>query len=470
MKTDIRWAAAILALGHMGLMAIGPAGGLGWQPELQKILFLLTLLLFLTQCVRAATYWLNPFFLFGLTTTIFLSGRILASLMSSTLPYTVGDWFYFGLLDPSALSLAIGAIGLFCCGVSLALKPGAEVPVPVRDDSLLRFALIALILLLPFFILRASENIRLYQAADYLSLYLNGGPGGLVYKSGGWFILAVFAALAARPGPVLACILAGLGLTFCVLESLTGARGIPLAQMVMLCWLLAAVLGLKVKWPVFVLAMLVLILFADFMGRARTGIGTEFDLFGVFEQVGGFIHSQGTTLLFVVGVADHLDAFSLADAFKASFALPYDLLNGYGSALNGQGVGAYGAHTASLSHQVANMVNTEMYQGGMGIGGSAVGEAMLYSVYLGPLAAGIFTGALMRLMFWVAGFGAMGLMWFAYTFAFVLLVPRENQFYFVVPGIKALLFLLVFYVVKKANEKIRSRYGSKCDGHRPNLS
>lgn len=436
----IRWAAVVLALANMALMI--------WsQPELQEIVLVASISLLLVQCARVGSHWLNPFFLFALTATIFLSGRVVASLMSQPQAYMVGDWFYFGPLDPRCVALTLGAIGSFYCGICLALKCDELPVVALKDEAQLRFSLTALALLAPIFLYRANENIEIYRAADYLSQYLYGGPSGFIYKLGGWFILPIFGAIAARPNRVLACMLAVLGLVVCVLESIAGARGIALAYLVMLCWLLVTVLEIRVKGYAFVLASLALLLFADFMGRARTGIESETDIFSLVDLVRGFIFSQGTTMLFLVGVADNLDKFSLFDAFKASFALPSDLFSDNAGLQD----------TASLAHRVAMQVNSEMYARGMGIGGSAVGEAMLYSVYLGPLVAGILTAFIMRITYRVAHMGAGGLMWFSYTFAFIILLPRENQFYFVVPGIKALMFWLMLFMVKKSvNEKIRS--------------
>lgn len=459
----LKLAVGYLALANMALIA--------WpNAELQQFVLLLSLILFFISCVRATGYWLNPFFLFGLTAAMFLSGRILVHPFTDDLSNMLGDWFYYGPLSKRAVMLAAGAISSFYCGISLVLKKNHR-PIKVRSDrDLLQFSLIALALLFPFFIYHAYENIKIYQAADYLSLYLNGGPDGIVYKVGGWFILAIFTALASKPTAGLSYLLFILGLIFCILESLTGARGIPLACLIMLCWLFAVVRGIKVHWPIFIAALLLLIVFADFLGRARSGIATLPNIFSILRLVSGFIYSQGTTFLFLVGVGDYLHKFTFGDAVSSSFSQLYDWLGSVFNWSHTDALQTFGVQTASLAHRIASLVNPKMYGDGMGMGGSVVGEAMLYSLYLGPLLTGMLVAGIMRGVYRLTAYGPVGLAWFSYTFSFILLLPRDTLLCFFVPSIKILLLLSVFLIIKKANERIQLRNTKRCNGYRANLS
>ena len=90
-----------------------------------------------------------------------------------------------------------------------------------------------------------------------------------------------------------------------------------------------------------------------------------------------------------------------------------------------------------------------MYLNGKGMGGSAVAESMLYTPLVGPLLAGAFTGGVLKVLYRVARMAPLGLFILAATLPFFLLIPRENQLFFVVPMCKALLFAAIVYVIAK---------------------
>ncbi|SAI51790.1 Uncharacterised protein [Bordetella ansorpii] len=462
MTAYLRAVAILLALANLALI-IWPL------PALQEIVLMATIGLFILHCSQVGTRWLNPFFLFSLTATMFLAGRFLGAQIVDYLDYNRADWFIYGLIEPDELSIALGAIGLFLSGVMLPLPRFSPLAVD-RNEGFRRYSTALAIVLLPFFLYRALENLRIYQAGSYLDLYLGSSPGGPLYNLGGWFIIAVFAVLASRPRLIYILVFFMLGMAFCVFESITGARGIPLAYLIMLCWLAVTTLRIRVPFWGFAASLVVLVLFADFLGRSRVGLATDFDPLLISRSVVNFLYSQGTTLLFMVGVTENLDKFSWIDALGSTFALFMDMARALFPWHDADSMRIFGVETLSLSHRVASLTNPKMYDAGMGIGGSAVGEAMLYSIYVGPWIAGVFTGCIMRWLYAIAHRGAPGLFFFSYTFSFLLLVPRETQLYFIVPAIKALIFLAAFWLLKKVDDKLRHRRLPKRHGDRADVS
>lgn len=436
---------AILVLAIANLIS-GAYGVLSWQAPITALTFLLCLY----RVSQASSSRFNPALLLCMTTSLFLLSRFLITYFSGWADYRYGDWFLMGPMDEELVSKALSGICLFLCGITLSAGKLGELP-QRHDEYLSIFALRAGLLLLPFTLYRLYINIDTWRNGDYLALYKYGGPGGIPYALGGWLIFCVFAYLASRPRLRLAFMAYGVGLLLCVFDMLKGARGIPMAQIICLTWLLVTTQQIKVSFWKAGCAAMGLAVMADIVGRVRVGmpIGTAISS-DPFEALLGFFYGQGVSLIFVVSTLKNLASFApVIDGLRSTFALFAD---GYHRILGDLPVGQtldFAHHTASLAHRVSFIVDAEMYLNGKGMGGSAVAESMLYSPLFGPLVAGLFTGGCLRLIYQAAKASPRGLFVFAATLPFFLLLPRENQLFFVVPLIKALLFVGIAYVIAK---------------------
>ncbi len=436
---------AILVLAIANL-ASGAAGSLDWQAPLSALTFFACM----HRVSNAASSRFNPALLLCATTTLFLLSRFLITYFFGWADYRYGDWFLMGPMDEEFVAKALAGICLFLCGI--AIVAGRLGDLHVREDGYLgTIALRAGIVILPFTLYRLYINIDTWRTGDYLALYKYGGPGGIPYAIGGWLIFCVFAYLASRPR--LRPALAGysVGILLCALDMFKGARGIPMAQIIGLTWLLVTTQQIRFSWwkaggAVFVLAIL-----ADIVGRVRIGmpVGTALSS-DPFETLFGFFYGQGVSLIFVVSTLKHIASFvPITDGLQSTFAI---FIDGYhrltGSLPSGQTI-EFAHQTASLAHRVSFIVDAEMYLNGKGMGGSAVAESMVYAPLFGPLLAGLFTGGVLQLLYRGARAAPLGLFVFAATLPFFLLVPRENQLFFVVPLGKAVLFAGIVYIITR---------------------
>jgi len=424
----------------------GTVGALSWQAPLTA----LTYFACMHRVSNAASSRFNPTMLICATTTLFLVSRFLITYFFGWADYRYGDWFLMGPMDEVLVSKALSAICLFLCGI--AIIAGRLGDLPMREDRYLgTIALRAGMAILPFTLYRTYINVDTWRSGDYLAIYKYGGPGGIPYALGGWLILCVFAYLASRPR--LRPALAGyaVGIVLCALDMFKGARGIPMAQIIGLTWLLVATQQIRMSWWKAGGAVLGLAVLADMVGRVRVGMPIATVISSdPFETLLGFFYGQGVSLIFLVSTLKHIAQFTpVVDGLQSTFAI---FIDGYNRAFSNLPSGQtldFAHQTASLAHRVSFIVDAEMYLNGKGMGGSAVAESMLYSPLFGPLFAGLFTGGVLKLLYTSAKAAPLGLFVFASTLPFFLLVPRENQLFFVVPLCKTLLFAGVVYVITK---------------------
>lgn len=444
----------MLLLATLAIVVANLVSGAFGNLDVQAPITALSLLVCIARASRASSSRINPTSLLCLTTTLFLLSRFVITYFFGWADYRYGDWFLMGPMDDAMLAQALAAISLFLCGIVLAAGKLGEFQLR-QDVALGRFALGAGLLLLPFATYRLYINLNTWKSGDYLSMYKYGGPGGLLYALGGWMILCAFAYLASRPTRRQALIAYGLGLLLCVMEMFKGARGIPMAQILCLTWLLISTQGIRVSGWKTVAAVVGLAMLADIVGRVRVGIpiGTVFST-DPFETLFGFFYGQGVSLIFVVSTIKHLGQFTpVLDGLNSTFAL---FIDGYHRFFGDMAVVQtldFAHHTASLAHRISFIVDAEMYLNGKGMGGSAVAESMLYSALFGPLIAGLFTGACLRLLYRAAKASPRGLFVFAATLPFFLLLPRENQFFFLVPLLKAMLFAGLVFIIAKVHAR-----------------
>ncbi|MEM5427371.1 O-antigen polysaccharide polymerase Wzy [Cupriavidus oxalaticus] len=439
--------AAILVLAIANLIS-GAYGVLSWQAPITALTFFLCV----HRASQASSSRFNPALLLCLTTSLFLVSRFLITYISGWADYRYGDWFLMGPMDEVLVSKALSAICLFLCGIALTAGKLGEL-MQRRDEYLGTFALRAGLVFLPFTLYRVYVNIGTWRSGDYLALYKYGGPGGLPYALGGWLVLCVFAFLASRPRLRLAFMAYGVGLLLCLLDMFKGARGIPMAQVIALTWLFVTTQQIKVSLWKAGCAAIGMALVADIVGRVRMGMPVATAISAdPFEAFFGFFYGQGVSLIFVVSTLKNLASFvPFVDGVRSTFAL---FIDGYHRYLGDLPLGQtldFAHQTASLAHRVSFIVDAEMYLNGKGMGGSAVAESMLYSPVFGPLVAGLFTGGCLRLLYRAAQMSQRGLFVFAATLPFFLLVPRENQLFFVVPLLKAALFAALVHVIAKVH-------------------
>ena len=436
---------AILLLAVANLIS-GAFGDLAWQAPLTALTFFACMY----RVSHAASSRFNPTMLICATTTLFLLSRFLITYFAGWADYRYGDWFLMGPMDEVLVAKALAAICLFLCGI--AIVAGRLGDLPRREDSYLgTIALRMGLAILPFTLYRVYINVDTWRTGDYLAMYKYGGPGGIPYALGGWLILCVFAYLASRPR--LRPALAGyaVGILLCALDMFKGARGIPMAQIIGLTWLLVTTQDIRVSWWKAGAAVFSMALLADVVGRVRIGMPITTALTGdPFETLFGFFYGQGVSLIFVVSTLKHIAQFTpVVDGLQSTFAI---FIDGYhrtfGSLPTGQTL-EFAHQTASLAHRLSFIVDAEMYLNGKGMGGSAVAESMLYTPLVGPLLAGAFTGGVLKVLYRVARMAPLGLFILAATLPFFLLIPRENQLFFVVPMCKALPFAAIVYVIAK---------------------
>jgi len=435
---------AVLVLAAANVIS-GAVGSLSVQAPLTMLTFLACM----HRVSHATSSRFNPAMLLAGTTTLFLLSRFLITYFFGWADYRYGDWFLMGPMENVLVAKALAAVCLFMTGITIAA--GRLGDMPAREDGYLgTIALRAGLVILPFTLYRLYINIDTWLSGDYLALYKYGGPSGMPYALGGWLIFCVFAYLASRPRlrPALAGYVVGIML--CALDMFKGARGIPMAQIIGLTWLLVSTQPIRVSWWKAGGSVLVLALLADVVGRLRVGMPIATVLSAdPFETLFGFFYGQGVSLIFVVSTLKHLASFGIVDGVQSTFAI---FVDGYhrlaGNLPTGQTI-EFAQHTASLAHRVSFIVDAEMYLNGKGMGGSAVAESMLYSALFGPLLAGLFTGGALRLLYRCAQASPLGLFVFAATLPFFLLVPRENQLFFVVPLCKAVLFAAIVYVISR---------------------
>jgi len=435
---------AILALTIANLFGAA-TGALSWQAPLAALTFLACM----HRVSHATSSRFNPAMLLCATVTLFLLSRFLITYFFGWADYRYGDWFLMGPMEEGLVSKALAGVCLFLCGI--ALVAGRLGDLPMREDSYLgTIALRAGLAILPFTLYRLYINIDTWRSGDYLALYKYGGPTGIPYAIGSWLILCVFAYLASRPRlrPALAGF--AIGVLLCGLDMLKGARGIPMAQIIGLTWLLVTTQQIRVSWWKAGGAVVALALMADVVGRLRVGMPATMAVANPFETLFGFFYGQGVSLIFVVSTLKHIGSFvPVVDGLRSTFAI---FIDGYHRAFGELAMGQtieFARQTASLAHRVSFIVDAEMYLNGKGMGGSAIAESMLYAPVFGPLLAGLFTGGMLRLLYGAAKAAPLGLFVFAATLPFFLLVPRENQLFFAVPLCKALLFAGIVYVLAR---------------------
>lgn len=436
---------AILVLAIANLISAA-VGALNWQAPLTVLTFFLCI----HRAGQATSSRFNPTLLICATTTLFLLSRFLITYFFGWADYRYGDWFLVGPMDEVLVSKALSGVCLFLCGIVLTAGRLGDLQ-QRRDGNLATFALRAGMVILPFTIYRTYINIDTWRTGDYLALYKYGGPGGVPYALGGWLIFCVFAYLASRPRLRPALAACALGLLLCVLDMLKGARGIPMAQMIGLTWLLVTTQRIRVSWWKAGLAVFVLALTADLIGRVRIGMSVSTAASSdPLETVFGFFYGQGVSLIFIVSTLKNLTSFvPVVDGLRSTFAL---FVDGYHRVFGELAVGQtleFAQQTANLSHRMSFIVDSKMYLNGKGMGGSAVAEAMLYSPVFGPLVAGVFTGGVIRLLYRLAQATPLGLFVFATTLPFFLLIPRESQLFFIVPLFKAAVFAFIVHLVAK---------------------
>ena len=420
--------------------------------EVQAELSVLTFFVCLISASYSSPTQINPVSLMCITTGIFLYGRFLVSYIFGHNDYMTADWFIYGPIESNILSSSLSAVSLFLCGITLgAGKIGS---IQISHDLILgKFALFSAAIFMPFTIYRIYTNLEFFSTGDYLNLYLNGGPGDLPYTLGGWIIVSLTAFISSKPNIKYSIVAFILGILFCLSETLKGARGIALAQIVVLSWLFMVSQNLRLSGLKMLVFGFILIFFSEYIGRLRIGNSTEeMAISGITNGFLDFFYSQGTSLLFVVATNQNLSKFSILDGFQSTFALFFD---GLAKLLNllpdGQNAD-FAAATSSLSHRIAYMVNSDMYLSGMGMGGSAVAESMLYFSTFGPLIAGLFTGIFINFLCRYASGSAKRLFILAATLPFILLIPRETQLYFLIPFLKAIFFLVIMkFLVKQYN-------------------
>jgi len=435
---------ATLALAIANLIS-GAFGQLEWQAPLTALTFFICL----HRAGQSSSRRFNPALLLVLTTTLFLLSRFLITYFFGWADYRYGDWFLMGPMEDALIARALAAVCLFLCGIVLAA--GRLGDLPARDDPYL--GIIALrvgLALLPFTLYRLYVNVNTWRSGDYLAMYQYGGPSGIPYALGGLLIFCVFAYLASRPR--LRPALAGyaVGILLCALDMFKGARGIPMAQILGLTWLLVTTQQLRVSWAKAAFAVVCMALLADIVGRVRIGMPIAKAVSSdPFETLFGFFYGQGVSLIFLVSTLKHAAQFTFIDGLQSTFAI---FIDGYhrmtGELTSGQTLES-AKQTVSLAHRVSFIVDAEMYLNGKGMGGSAVAESMLYLSGLGPRIAGLFSGGVLKLLYRFAKAAPLGLFVLAATLPFLLLIPRENQLFFVVPLCKSLLFAGVVYLIAK---------------------
>lgn len=398
----------------------------------------------------AASTRTNPASLLCLTTGMFLLGRFFITTIFGWADYRYGDWFLMGPMDLTLVAKALAAISLFLCGITLAV--GKLGQLEAREDPALgRIALRVGIVLMPFALYRLHINLATWSSGDYLGLYKTGGPGGIPYAIGSWMILCVFVYVASRPKWKPALLAYVFGVMLCLLDTLKGARGIPMAQIIGLTWLFVTSQGFRFSVWKALLAGIALAIFGEYLGRARVGVAGSGSFFANLpDTLMGFVYGQGVSLIFIVSTLKNLASFVIPiDGLRSTFAL---FIDGYDRLFQHLPTGQnldFAHHTASLAHRVSFIVDAEMYLDGKGMGGSAVAEAMLYSPLFGPLFAGAFTGLVLKCLFRLGTKSPVGLFIFASVFPFLLLVPRETQLFFFVPLVKAALFAVVVCVLAR---------------------
>jgi len=427
----------ILILANLASVATGSL-------SIQAPLTVLTFVVCLAQTCAASPNRVNPGSLLCLTTGVFLLGRFLVSYVFGWGDYMQADWFMNGPMDPALLSRALGAVCLFLLGAATGTGKLGQLEIH-PDPKLGAIALRMGLVLAPFAVYRIYANLSFWLSGNYLSMYLDGGPGGLPYALGGWAILCVFAYLTSRPARHHAWIALVLGIVLCAIETLKGARGIAMAQLIGLAWLFMSSQGIRFSLWKAALAGLAMVVLADYVGRARFGISAaDLPATGMADSLLGFFFSQGVSLIFLVAMLDNLHGFVPGtDGIRSTFALILDNSHRFFGSLPAGQSEDFARHTASLAHRLAYMVNPEMYLSGMGMGGSAVAESMLYSSLFGPLLAGLMTGFILRLLFRAGRHSSGGVFMLASTFPFLLLVPRETQLYFLIPLIKASIIVML---------------------------
>ncbi|MGT2460008.1 O-antigen polysaccharide polymerase Wzy [Cupriavidus basilensis] len=317
----------------------------------------------------ASSTRINPASLLCLTTGMFLLGRFLITYILGWADYRYGDWFLMGPMDITLVAKALAAISLFLCGITLAV--GKLGQMEARDDPVLaRIALRVGIVLMPFALYRVHINLATWSSGDYLGIYKTGGPGGIPYAIGSWMILCIFAFIASRPKWRLALLAYVLGVTLCLLDTLKGARGIPMAQIIGLTWLFVTSQGFRFSvWKALV-AGVALAIFGEYLGRARVGVeGAGFFSANLLDTLMGFVYGQGVSLIFIVSTLKNISAFVLPiDGLRSTFAL---FIDGYGRLFQHLPTGQnleFAHHTASLAHRVSFIVDAEMYLAGKGMG------------------------------------------------------------------------------------------------------
>lgn len=222
---------------------------------------------------------------------------------------------------------------------------------------------------------------------------------------------------------------------------LRGSRGEVFCQVLVSVWLYHLV-ARRSPSPVLwgsLLASLALI--AEAVNQIRAGLSIGDGGEGLLNGLSWFVYSQGISGELV---APAHEAFGV-DVGNVRFLL-YPLLaplrqiveSGFGTQSD-----AHGQASGLLSHELAYRLNPDLYMAGHGVGSTYLAETYVAFGIAGVVAA---TGAIV----WLLGRGARAALTsdsarflLACVLPYVLFVPRETLFFFVVPGLKAVLALKI---------------------------
>ena len=430
----------ILAL--LGALALALAGSFLSLIVVQGIFILLWIGLLMSLVGnRGADGYAPSLFLF-ITFTVFIFSRVLISLVLGIGDYKTLDWMIFRTLDAGEAKGLVVVLSVFILGAFAGFHRSVTGSRVVRSEIQMRLGLLLMMAGAPFCLIKAYHAYKLLGDVGYMGTYLmdGGADQGLVSVMASFAILGFY--MFAASGPRRKSLMAGYVLfLFMIASTLAlGSRGTFVCNLIAGTWLSTRIGKLQFRPMALLPLLLGLMVLMDWFGSAR--LGKAFEIQNVFLGMTWFVYTQGVSLIVPAVVVSGGLGLGLKDGLL-TFLTP---LEGILHVLTGTGAGQSAipaANSTSLAAKISYALNPGLYAKGFGIGTALIAEAYLWGGLVGVFLAGVLIFKLLGKFHSWGERSAENLFVFSYVLPFILFLPRETTFFFLVPLTKALLFRAV---------------------------
>jgi hypothetical protein len=186
----------------------------------------------------------------------------------------------------------------------------------------------------------------------------------------------------------------------------------------------------------------------NWFGNAR--LGQAFEMENVLLGMIWFVYAQGVSLIVPAVIVSGEQGLGVKDGVLALLTPVEGLFH----VLTGTGAGQFAipaSNSFSLAAKVSFGLNPTLYGSGLGIGTSMIAEAYLCGGLAGVFLTGVLVFKLLGKFHAWGERSAANLFVFSYVLPFILFLPRETTFFFLVPLVKALLLRAALVYLQDRN-------------------